>query len=83
MYKKNVDIFFYDRLVLRKALKFNFYLILFEYALEHYVHIIMYIIILVEKSAGIIIVNVELKYNDVRVFSIESVKKTNAPSGLY
>ena len=40
-------------------------------------------IILVEKSVGIIIVNVELKYNDVRMFSIEFVKKIEVPSGLY
>ena len=27
--------------------------------------------------------NVKLNYNDVRMFSIESVKKTKVPSGLY
>ena len=37
--------------------------------------VLCYIIILVEKSAGIIIVYVKLNYNDVRMFSIESVKK--------
>ena len=45
--------------------------------------VLCYIIILVEKSAGIIIVYVKLNYNDVRMFSIESVKKTKVPSGLY
>ena len=47
----------------------------------------VYAIILGEKSAGIIIVNVKLNYNDVRIFSIESViesiKKTNVPLGLH
>ena len=43
----------------------------------------MYSFILVEKSAGIIIVNVRLNYIDIKMFSIESVKKTKVPSGLY
>ena len=33
--------------------------------------------ILIENSAGIIIVNVKWNYNDVRLLSIEPVKKTN------
>ena len=39
-----------------------------------------YVIILVEKSA---MYNVKFNYNDVRMFSIESDKKTKVPAGLY
>ena len=41
------------------------------------IHIIMHVIVLVEieNSAGIIIVQSKINYNDVRILSIESVKK--------
>ena len=43
----------------------------------------MYVIILVKNSAGIFFYNVQCNFNDVRMFSIEPVKKTNVPSGLH
>ena len=46
-------------------------------------YIYVYVNILIENSACIIVVNVEWNYDDVRLLSIEPVKKTNVSSGLY
>ena len=70
-------VFFYEFWKKKKTLKFKFY------QFSSYVWIIVKVTILVENFAGMIIVQCWIKLNDVRMFTIESVKKTNVPLGLH